>query len=118
MNGAPGHLFDASEREGAVASAERLLESALSGDRSKALRVAMSQGSTRARGVFSDMLDELTALLAARARAAVGRGDDHAALGASRAIVFVEDAKTLATGNVSPALITATLLRDLETAMT
>jgi DNA polymerase III subunit delta' len=118
VNGAPGRLFDALEHEGAVASAERLLESALSGDRSKALRVAMSQGSTRARGVFSDMLDELTALLAARARAAVGRGDDRAALGASRAIVFVEDAKTLATGNVSPALITATLLRDLEAALT
>jgi len=117
-NGAPGRLFDAAEREGAVAGAERLIESALSGDRSKALRVAMAQGSSRARGVFSDMLDELTALLAARAQAAVARGDERSALGASRAIVFVEDAKTLATGNVSPALITASLLRNLATTLT
>jgi len=32
--------------------------------------------------------------------------------------VFVEDAKTLATGNVSPALITASLLRNLATTLT
>jgi hypothetical protein len=73
----------------------------------------MAQGSTKARGVFSDTLDELTALLAERARTAVARGDERTALGASRAIANVEHAKTLATGNVSPALITATLLRDL-----
>jgi DNA polymerase-3 subunit delta' len=111
--GAPGRLFESDEREVALGSAQRLLETALSGDRSKTIRAAMAQGSTKARGVFSDTLDELTALLAERARAAVIRGDDGTALGASRAIASVEQAKTLAAGNVSPALITATLLRDL-----
>ena len=111
--GAPGRLFESSERDVAVAGAQRLLETALSGDRSKTIRAAMAQGSTKARGVFSDTLDELTALLAERARTAVARGDERSALGASRAIANVEHAKTLATGNVSPALITATLLRDL-----
>ena len=116
--GAPGRLFGSRERENATAAAERLLESALSADRSRALRAAMAQGSTKARGLFSDTLDELTALLASRARAAVGRGDHPMALAATRAIASVEQAKTLATGNVNPALITATLLRDLTSVLT
>ena len=116
-SGAPGRLLGTDERTSAVDGAKRLLETALSGDRSKTLRAAMAQGSTRARGLFSDTLDELTALLAEHVRAAVGRGDDRAALGASRAIARVEHAKTLAAGNVSPALIAATLLRDLTSAL-
>lgn len=116
-HGAPGTLLESSQRDIAIAGAERLLETALSGDRSKTIRAAMSQGSTRARGAFSDTLDELTALLASRARAAVVRGDDRVAVGASRAIASVEQAKVLASGNVSPALITASLLRDLMTTL-
>ena len=116
-DGAPGRLLGIAERDSAVAGAERLLETALGGDRAKALRAAMAQGSTRARGLFSDTLDELTVLLATRARAAVGRGDEAGALGASRAIASVEQAKTLAAGNVSPALIAATLLRDLTSTL-
>lgn len=117
-HGAPGTLLETSQREIALAGAERLLETALSGDRSKSIRAAMSQGSTKARGAFSDTLDELTALLAARARTAVSRGDERIAVGASRAIASVEQAKVLASGNVSPALITASLLRDLTSALT
>jgi DNA polymerase III subunit delta' len=116
--GAPGRLLESDERDVAITGAQRLLETALAGDRSKTVRAAMAQGSTKARGAFSDTLDELTALLAERARAAVARGDERAALGASRAIVNVEQAKTLAAGNVSPALITATLLRDLGAHLT
>ena len=56
--------------------------------------------------------------LAERARTAVARGDDPAALGASRAIASVEHAKALIPNNVSPALIAATLLRDLTTDLT
>jgi len=113
--GAPGALIAADEREGAVDNAQRLLESALSGDRSKTIRVAMAQGASRARGRFADTLDELTTLLAERARTAVTRGDERAALGASRAIASVEEAKSLIPNNVSPALIAATLLRELTT---
>ena len=113
--GAPGALIGSDERDGAVDNAERLLESALSGDRSKTIRVAMAQGASRARGRFADTLDELSALLAERARTAVARGDERAAVGASRAMASVEAAKTLIPNNVSPALIAATLLRDLTT---
>jgi DNA polymerase-3 subunit delta' len=112
-NGAPGALIGASERRAAIDSAERLLASALSGDRSKTIRVAMAQGTSRARGKFADVLDELSALVAARARAALARGDERTALGASRAMASIEQAKTLIPNNVSPALITAALLRDL-----
>lgn len=112
--GAPGRLFESHERDAAIAGAHRLLDTAVGGDRSKTIRAAMAQGGSRARGAFSDTLDELTALLAARARAAVSRGDERTALGASRAIASVEQAKTLAAGNVNPSLITATLLRDLS----
>lgn len=115
--GAPGRLIGTHERATAIAGAERLLETALSGDRSKTVRAAMAQGSTKARGLFSDTLDELTVLLAERSRSAAGRGDERTALGASRAIAFVENAKTLATGNVNPSLITAVLLRDLTSAL-
>jgi DNA polymerase-3 subunit delta' len=117
-NGAPGALIGAQEREVAIDSAERLLASALSGDRSKAIRVALAQGSSRARGKFADILDELTELLAIRARTAAANGDERAALGASRAIASVENAKTLIPNNVSPALITATLLRELSAELT
>ena len=113
-NGAPGTLLTSSERESAIAGAERLLASALSRDRSKTIRAAMAQGSSKARGKFADTLDELTELLATRARTAVAHGDERAALGASRAIAAVEQAKTLIPNNVSPALITAALLRDLS----
>ena len=113
-NGAPGALFAADEREGAIDTAERLLASALSGDRSKTIRVSLAQGSSRARGQFADILDELTSLLAARARTAAAEGNQRAALGASRAIASLEQAKALIPNNVSPALITADLLRTLS----
>jgi DNA polymerase III subunit delta' len=113
-NGAPGALVGASEREAAIESAERLLASALSGDRSKTIRVAMAQGTSRARGKFADVLDELSELVAERARTALARGDERTALGASRAMASIEQAKALIPNNVSPALITATLLRDLS----
>jgi DNA polymerase-3 subunit delta' len=114
-NGAPGALIAADEREAAIKSAERLLASALSGDRSKTLRAAMAQGTSRARGRFADILDALTELVAERARAGVANGDDRMALAASRAMASIEQAKTLIPNNVSPALITAALLRDLST---
>ena len=113
-NGAPGTLVAGDEREAAIESAERLLASALSGDRSKTIRAAMAQGTSRARGRFADILDALTELVAERARGAVANGDERTALGASRAMASIEQAKTLIPNNVSPALITATLLRDLS----
>jgi hypothetical protein len=47
-------------------------------------------------------------------RQKVDGSDEHGAGAASRAIDFVEEAKRLAEGNVSPQLITARLLTDLS----
>ncbi|MFL5577742.1 MAG: hypothetical protein ACJ79S_17435, partial [Gemmatimonadaceae bacterium] len=75
--------------------------------------VAFAQGGARARGAFTDTLDALTVLLHARTRDALARSDERAAAGAARAIELVERAKAYAAGNVSPALVSAALLRDL-----
>ncbi|MGH9889287.1 MAG: hypothetical protein ACREBE_27380, partial [bacterium] len=66
-----------------------------------------------ARGRFSDTLDALTVLLHERARSATRSGNERMALGASRAMAAVERAKELAYGNVSPQLLTASLLQQI-----
>ena len=111
--GAPGRLLGLQETSAASDGAKRLLEVALSGDRGKALRFALAQGVSGARGTFTDTLDALTVALHQRVRSAVAQSDDHAARNAARATAFVEDAKLMAGGNVNPQLITASLLSEL-----
>lgn len=111
--GAPGRLIGREAWQQALAVAERLLEAAASHDRAPRLRVALSQGASGARGKFSDTLDALTVLLHQRSRSAAQRGNEAAALGAARAIDAVERAKELASGNVNPQLVTASLLHTL-----
>jgi DNA polymerase-3 subunit delta' len=112
-SGAPGILFDDSARREALLQARRLLEASASPDRGAALRAAFAQGGSRARGAFADTLEMLTVLLHDRARLAAERADDRAATGSARAIVAVERAKELATGNVNPQLISAWLVQDM-----
>lgn len=111
--GAPGRLLGGDERDHALSMARELLETSRSGDTVARYRLLMRQGSTRSRGPFSDMLDALTVVLHASARAAVDRGDNRSALAASRAMDAVETAKLRADGNVSPQLIGASLLATL-----
>ena len=113
-SGAPGRLFSSESRGAATATARRMLDAALSGDRGTMLSLAIAQGATKARGSFSDMLDALTSLLHARARQGVERRDDRMASSACRAVGAVEAARERAFGNVSPNLIAASLLRDLS----
>lgn len=116
-NGAPGSLLARSAMDDALARARRLLDAAAGADRAERYRAAFVQGSTRARGGFSDALNALTLLLDERARAAVAREDARAALGAARAAQAVERAKESAQGNANPQLVTFTLLRELEAAL-
>ncbi len=111
--GAPGALIGGTERGAAREQAKRLLEVADSGDRSQALRVAFGQGSTRARGHFSDTLDALTELLHERTEDRARRGDERGAVHAARAMDAIERAREMAFRNVSPNLITASLLREI-----
>jgi DNA polymerase III subunit delta' len=114
--GAPGRLLAAAHGREATGTAERLLEAAVSGDRERALRLALAQGGSGARGAFSDILDALTAVLAQRMRQASESGDDATAARAARAQDAVEESKTIAAGNVSPQLITDFLLRGMTAA--
>jgi hypothetical protein len=52
-------------------------------------------------------------LLHERSRSAVARGNVAEASGAARAVAAVEETKELASGNVNPQLLTASLLRQI-----
>lgn len=110
--GAPGSLLSATDRSAAVARARALLEATHAGTDAR-LRAAFTQGSSKARGAFSDVLDALTVLLRDAARDAAASGDDARALASAKGVVVVEDAKRAAEGNVTPQLITADLLSRL-----
>jgi DNA polymerase-3 subunit delta' len=111
-HGAPGTLIGA-EGRGAAVDRARMLLTAARGGRERVLRASFAQGSSKARGAFTDVLDALTVLLHERAREAAQDGDGAAADGAARAVRCVEDAKRAAEGNAVPQLVTAQLLRQL-----
>jgi DNA polymerase-3 subunit delta' len=112
--GAPGRLIARDAWTAALGQARRLLDAAASPDRGTRMRVALAQGSSGARGKFSDTLDALTVLVHERSRAATGAADDPAALGAAKAMDAIEQAKELAGGNVSPQLVAASLLQEIS----
>lgn len=116
--GSPGALAALADAKagagsGAGATASALFEAARGGER-MLFRAAYLQGSTGARGGFSDALDALTALLHREVAAATARGDDHAARNAARAVVCVEEAKREAEQNAAPQLVAWTLLRRIS----
>lgn len=111
--GAPGRMFGQDAWAAASVSARAILDAAASGDDSRLFRTAFIQGTSKARGKFSETLDILTILLHERAQEMAGR-DDRNARGAAAAVDAVERAKELAEGNGNPELITATLLREIS----
>ena len=114
--GAPGALLCGSGTGKAFEAARRLLDAARA-ERSQLYRAAYGQGSTGARGAFSDTLDALTVLLHDAVRASIERRDDGAAMRAARAIDVVERAKQQAYGNAIPQLVSAVLLQELASAL-
>ncbi len=116
-SGAPGRLFGQDAWEAAASNARALLDAASSGDDAKMFRAAFVQGTSKARGKFSDTLDVLTVLLHDRAKdeATVS---PRSARGAAVAIEAVERAKELAENNGNPELITASLLREISPMLT
>ncbi|HTI65899.1 MAG TPA: hypothetical protein VL524_20380 [Gemmatimonadaceae bacterium] len=111
--GAPGRLIDREAWVVAMRQANRILDAATSADRGRQMRAALAAGSAGARGKFSDALDALTVVLHDRARAAAERGDEPGASGAARAVDAVEEAKEMASRNVNPQLLTASLVRQI-----
>jgi DNA polymerase-3 subunit delta' len=112
--GTPGLLFALGDHSAANATASRFLDAASGNDRAALLRAAFLQGSTGARGSFSDALDALTVKLHARARTAATRGDDRLAVAATRAALLVEDAKLLTQNNLNPQLVSVRLLLQMR----
>jgi len=111
--GAPGRLMSGDELSAALMNARRMLEAAASPDPAPRFKVALSQGGRGARGRFTDTLDALTTLLHARAREAVGRGQEERARGVATAASIVEEIKELTDSNMNPQVLTASLLQRL-----
>jgi DNA polymerase-3 subunit delta' len=116
-DGAPGSLFGDEARVKAMAAARKLLEAAASPNASTRYAAVMSVGASGARGGFSDMLDSLIIVLGERMRAALHDGNEARASAISRAADSVGKARLLASGNVNPQLLTASLMRDVSTAL-
>ncbi len=114
-HGAPGALIGAENSGLALDRARKMLDAARRG-REHVLRAAFVQGSSKARGQFTDVLDAMTVLLHERARDAAQAGDGAAAAASARAVRFVEEAKRAAEGNAIPQLVSARLLDQLAEA--
>lgn len=114
--GSPGRLLEAQAGKAAADIARRLLDAASVGDRERGTRLALSAGSSGARGAFTEVLESLATQLAERARGAISEGDERVARAVARAIEDVEDAKALAYGNGNPQLITFSLFDTLSSA--
>ncbi|BAH39267.1 DNA polymerase III delta' subunit [Gemmatimonas aurantiaca T-27] len=117
-NGAPGALLAGDSMSAAFTAARRILEAALAPNTpdgtAERIKAAAKQGVAGARGSFSDTLDALTLLLHARAKQLTLSGHDVDARRTASTLLFVENAKTKAQGNVSPQLLMASLLTSLH----
>jgi DNA polymerase-3 subunit delta' len=115
--GSPGSLVGDDARSKAMAAARRLIDAAVASQASARHAAALSVGSAGARGTFTDVLDSLIVILSERMRAALHDGNEKRAFAVSRASEKVGEARILATSNVNPQLITASLLRELSRAL-
>ena len=116
--GAPGELLGGESTNASFASARRLLEAALlpatPAGTAERVKAAAKQGVAGARGAFTDMLDALTVLLHERARFLVAAGQHADARRSASAMLAIEETKQRAQGNVSPQLLSASLLGQLQ----
>lgn len=117
-NGAPGDLFAGDSVSAAFANARVLLEAALApgtpDGTTTRIKAAAKQGMSGARGAFSDTLDALTHLLHARTVQLVQAGRESDARRMASVLPQVEVAKSKAQNNVSPNLLTASLLQSMH----
>jgi DNA polymerase-3 subunit delta' len=115
--GAPGRLLTGEDDAKATISARKIIDAATGTRRALHYSAALSQGAAGARGSFTDTLDVLVDLLGERVRDALHRQDNGAAASASKAVDAVLRAQTYASGNVSPQVVTAKLIRELSTTL-
>ena len=120
--GAPGMMLAWDSNHGAFANARRMLDAALQptgpNGTSDRLKIASKQGTTGARGAFSDMLDALVLLLHERARQLVLAGHERQARRTAQGVVTVLSIKEKTLSNVSPQLLASSLVNSLHTLLT
>ena len=116
-NGAPGALFGDEAKMRAMSAARRLVDAALSPQASARYAAALAVGASGGRGGYTEVLDSLIVVLSERMRAAIHDGNEQRALAVSKMADKVGEARILAIGNVNPQLLTASLLRDLASAL-
>ena len=116
--GAPGMLLGVESIFAAFATAHRMLDAALApvgpAGAADRLKVAAKQGAAGARGPFTDALKALTVLLHKHTRDLALAGHKTAARRAAQGIVSIERTREKAHGNVSPQLLSASLLASLH----
>jgi DNA polymerase-3 subunit delta' len=117
-NGAPGELLAGDSMSAAFANARVLLDAALAPRSAEGsvlrIKAAARQGVAGARGAYSDTLEALTQLLHARTRQLVEAGHASDARRTACVLPLVEVAKSKAQNNVSPNLLTASLLTAMH----
>lgn len=116
-NGAPGALFGDEAKMRAMSAARRLVDAALSPQLSARYAAALAVGASGGRGGYTEVLDSLIVVLSERMRAAIHDGNEQRALAVSKMADKVGEARILAIGNVNPQLLTASLLRELTSAL-
>lgn len=112
--GAPGKLLTGEGDAKTTISARKIVDAATGSRRALHYSTALAQGAAGARGAFTETLDALIELLGERVRDSLHKKDDAGAASASKAVDAVLQAQTYANGNVSPQVITATLIRELS----
>lgn len=116
--GAPGELLADAATTASFAAARKMLEAALQPatpvGTAERVKMAARQGVSGARGAFTDMLDALTVLLHERTHQLVSANREPDARRTASAVLDVEMAKVRAQGNVSPQLLSASLLQSLH----
>ncbi len=119
--GAPGVLFAGDGTAAAFANARVLLEAALAPRTPDGtvvrIKAAAKQGVAGARGSYSDTLDALTHVLHARVQQLVKAGHESDARRTASVMTLVEATKTKVQHNVSPNLLTASLLQAMHRAL-
>jgi DNA polymerase-3 subunit delta' len=112
--GAPGALMAGDAGAAALDRAREFLAAAADGRRADVIKASFALGTGAARGAFSDFLDALSLLAHGSMQASAERGDAAAAERAAIAVLDIERARELASGNITPQLLGMHLSHSLR----
>jgi DNA polymerase-3 subunit delta' len=112
--GQPGALTAGDDTAAALDKARAFLRAASERRKADVIKASFALGTGGARGAFSDFLDALLQHLHEGMRSSAERGDAASATRAALAILEVERARELASGNITPQLLGMHLSRALS----